>query len=279
MSFLDEKKKPGKRPDYADIDKDGNREEPMEKAFKDKTNAQNEEKGYGKDPETGEITSMSSDDAISNWLKKIKSDIDNEEGNIKEDKKTIELPANTTFTLDLKHLMKKHIDEGKSVKDTLTLTKTLMKKLHNKGKVEVDGTKVVFTENSSWGGRKPKDPRTDTPWGGRKPKDPRADIPWGGEDPVHPDDEDKTNEQEDTQLALSEPPARDYLGDNGKDYEGGMAKSQILKMKNYAKALCDMIEDESQLESWVQAKLTKASDYMSSVYHYLDYQNSKIIAV
>jgi len=59
------------------------------------------------------------------------------------------------------------------------------------------------------------------------------------------------------------------------DYEGGMAKSQMLKMKNYAKALCDMIDDETQLESWVQAKLTKASDYMSSVYHYLDYQRTK----
>jgi hypothetical protein len=36
-----------------------------------------------------------------------------------------------------------------------------------------------------------------------------------------------------------------------------------------------MIDDETQLESWVQAKLTKASDYMSSVYHYLDYQRTK----
>jgi hypothetical protein len=50
----------------------------------------------------------------------------------------------------------------------------------------------------------------------------------------------------------------------------------MLKMKKYAMALCDMIDDESQLESWVQAKLTKASDYMSSVYHYLDYQESKM---
>jgi hypothetical protein len=36
-----------------------------------------------------------------------------------------------------------------------------------------------------------------------------------------------------------------------------------------------MIDDETELEAWVQAKLTKASDYMSSVYHYLDYQRSK----
>jgi hypothetical protein len=84
------------------------------------------------------------------------------------------------------------------------------------------------------------------------------------------------NEQEEAQLALPEPPARDYLGDDGKDYEGGMAKSQLNKMKKYADALCNMVDDESQLEAWVQAKLTKASDYMSAVYHYLDYQNSKM---
>ena len=148
----------------------------------------------------------------------------------KEDK-TVELPADTTFTLDLKHLMKKHMDEGKSQEDVVKLTKALMKKLHDKGEVTVKGTKVLFKE---------------------------LDAP------------------QDAQLALPEPDAPDFLGSDGMDYEGGMAKSQMLKMKNYAKALCDMIDDESQLEAWVQAKLTKASDYMSSVYHYLDYQQSKM---
>jgi len=76
------------------------------------------------------------------------------------------------------------------------------------------------------------------------------------------------------ELPAAETP--NFLGDDGRDYEGGMAKSQMLKMKKYVLALSNMIEDESQLESWVQAKLTKASDYMSSVYHYLDYQNSKM---
>jgi len=47
-------------------------------------------------------------------------------------------------------------------------------------------------------------------------------------------------------------------------------------MKKYAMALCDMVDDETQLEAWVQAKITKASDYMSSVYHYLDYQKSRM---
>lgn len=174
-----------KRPDYPDVDGDGDREESMEKALKDKKSMKEEDE--------------------------------------------VKLPADTIFTLDLKHLMKKHGKE-KSIK----LTKKLMQQLHDKGKVEIDGTTLVF----------------------------------------------EMNMMQDTPLALPEPsdeaPARDYLGDDGKDYEGGMAKSQMLKMKKYAAALCDMIDDESQLEAWVQAKLTKASDYMSAVYHYLDYQKSKM---
>jgi hypothetical protein len=160
--------------------------------------------------------------------------------------KTIELPSDTTFTVDLKHLMKKHMAEGKSKEEAIVFTKKLMAKLHDKGEVTVDGTKIVFKE-----GKKKSGYMGYTEFA-------EADIP------------------QDTQLALPEPDAQDFLGDDGMDYEGGMAKSQMLKMKKYAMALCDMIDDESQLESWVQAKLTKASDYMSSVYHYLDYQQSKM---
>jgi len=147
--------------------------------------------------------------------------------------KDIELPADTTFTVDLKHLVKKHMNKGNDKDSAIKFTKALMAKLHNTGEVEVDGTKVKFIKEAD------------------------LDI-------------------KDMQVALPEPDAPDYLGDDGMDYEGGMAKSQMLKMKKYAVALCDMIEDESQLESWVQAKLTKASDYMSSVFHYLDYQKSKM---
>ena len=32
-----------------------------------------------------------------------------------------------------------------------------------------------------------------------------------------------------------------------------------------------MLDDETQLPAWVQAKLTKASSMMSAVFHYLDY--------
>ena len=59
----------------------------------------------------------------------------------------------------------------------------------------------------------------------------------------------------------------DYMDD-----EGRMAKSQLYKAGKYAMKLHDMLDDMEQLPSWVQAKLTKASDYMSMVYHYLDYE-------
>jgi len=284
---------------------------------------------------------------------------------VDETKKTVELPADTTFTLDLKHLMKKHIDEGKSQEDVVKLTKALMKKLHDKGEVTVKGTKVLFKESAASNlelkslakkiyltmkkllpgrvqlvGNVSTAP-DDTGWGKRldagrvddldkpyaaifintsnnrednkesvhvqlgAPKKEQALKVYNDLKSAYPQFEyehvqqkqgigwsrngyyiqwlirpGKTTSEadvpQDTQLALPEPPARDYLGDDGKDYEGGMAKSQMLKMKKYAAALCDMIDDESQLESWVQAKLTKASEYMSAVYHYLDYQKSKM---
>ena len=59
----------------------------------------------------------------------------------------------------------------------------------------------------------------------------------------------------------------DYVDD-----EGRMAKSQMYKTGKYAMKLHDMMDDMEQLPAWVQAKLTKASDYLSAVYHYLDYE-------
>ncbi len=227
---------------------------------------------------------------------------------LNEKAKTIELPADTTFTVDLKHLMKKHMDEGKSKEDTIKFTKALMAKLHNKGEVTVDGTKIVFKEGKKKSGYMGYTDMANEASIMGIPLESFADYYTAldlaknigvpvvafsallaimgvqrateflkkGKEAVMDWYKQNVNEQEDAQLALPEPDAPDYLGDDGMDYEGGMAKSQMLKMKKYAVALCDMIDDESQLESWVQAKLTKASDYMSSVYHYLDYQQSKM---
>ena len=55
--------------------------------------------------------------------------------------------------------------------------------------------------------------------------------------------------------------------------EGRMAKSQLYRTAEYASELEQMIQDGDELDAWVQAKITKASDYLSSVKHYLYYKN------
>jgi hypothetical protein len=56
------------------------------------------------------------------------------------------------------------------------------------------------------------------------------------------------------------------------DEEGGMAKSQLYKMAKYAMMLHDALDDETQLEAWVQSKITIASEYLGKVKHYLEYE-------
>ena len=56
------------------------------------------------------------------------------------------------------------------------------------------------------------------------------------------------------------------------DEEGGMAKSQLYNLAKYAIMLHDALEDETQLEAWVQSKITIATEYMGKVKHYLEYE-------
>ena len=63
--------------------------------------------------------------------------------------------------------------------------------------------------------------------------------------------------------------------DNYVDDEGRYAKSQLYKMAKYSVKLHQKLDDMEQLPAWLQAKLTKASDYVSMVYHYLDYEMAR----
>ena len=56
------------------------------------------------------------------------------------------------------------------------------------------------------------------------------------------------------------------------DEEGRMAKSQLYKMAKYAIMLHDSLDDDTQLEAWVQSKITIASEYIGKVKHYLEYE-------
>jgi len=57
------------------------------------------------------------------------------------------------------------------------------------------------------------------------------------------------------------------------DYEGEMAKSELLNVMQNAEGLFNMLDEDTQLEAWVQSKLTKANEYLESVYQYLKYQS------
>jgi hypothetical protein len=56
------------------------------------------------------------------------------------------------------------------------------------------------------------------------------------------------------------------------DHEAKMAKADCYKLAKYSAKLFHMIEEGEELDGWVAAKITKASDYISSVYHYLEYE-------
>ena len=56
------------------------------------------------------------------------------------------------------------------------------------------------------------------------------------------------------------------------DHEGSMARSQLRQAAKYSQKLGHMINESDNLPEWVEAKITKASDYLSSVYEYLDYE-------
>lgn len=89
-----------------------------------------------------------------------------------------------------------------------------------------------------------------------------------------------TQNRELSEFAMSEPGVdtqdhnivADQGAQGGADREGAMAKADLYKLASYAHKLYQQIEDNQQLEAWVQAKITKAADYIASVYHYLEYE-------
>ena len=59
-----------------------------------------------------------------------------------------------------------------------------------------------------------------------------------------------------------------------RDHEVQMARADLYKIAKYAIKLHDMLKSVTEAEGiqgWQQSKITKAADYMSSVFHSLDY--------
>jgi hypothetical protein len=50
--------------------------------------------------------------------------------------------------------------------------------------------------------------------------------------------------------------------------EVSMVRTQLKQIIENATRLMQMTQDGNQYDAWVQAKLTKAADYLESVYNY-----------
>jgi len=77
--------------------------------------------------------------------------------------------------------------------------------------------------------------------------------------------------------------AEGHLGDMADrselDHEVQMARADLFKIGKYAIELHDMlrsVSEEQGLEGWVQAKITKAADYIGSVKHHLEYEMADV---
>lgn len=62
---------------------------------------------------------------------------------------------------------------------------------------------------------------------------------------------------------------------NQGDYEGNMARAQLMSLTKSADKLFNMIGDDEGLEAWVQDKIGRAADAINTVYHYMDYEKNK----
>jgi hypothetical protein len=57
--------------------------------------------------------------------------------------------------------------------------------------------------------------------------------------------------------------------EEGYEHEGSMARSQLGRTAEMAAMIQGMISDDTNLEEWVESKITKAQDYLSSVLNYM----------
>jgi hypothetical protein len=57
------------------------------------------------------------------------------------------------------------------------------------------------------------------------------------------------------------------------DYEGEMSKGELQYTIQNAQEILDQLKDDDELEAWVQSKITKASDYISTVKDYMAGRN------
>lgn len=51
--------------------------------------------------------------------------------------------------------------------------------------------------------------------------------------------------------------------------EADMAARELRSIVDDAQAIASMLDSDTELDAWVQSKITKAADYLSSVHRYM----------
>ena len=59
------------------------------------------------------------------------------------------------------------------------------------------------------------------------------------------------------------------------DPEGSMAKNQLSRIEEVAPMLNDLIGEQTDLEEWVESKITLAHDYLTTVFDYMKGEQQK----
>lgn len=59
------------------------------------------------------------------------------------------------------------------------------------------------------------------------------------------------------------------------DHEGQMAKADLMSIHKKAGEIYNMLGDNEELEGWVQAKITKAAEYINAIHNNLSYEKAK----
>lgn len=84
----------------------------------------------------------------------------------------------------------------------------------------------------------------------------------------------KEQEEKKVQEVISEMSHPDFEMD-WEDHEGEMANSELMAIVKKATDLAYLIDEDDELDAWVQSKITKAKDYITSVHDYLMYHSNK----
>jgi hypothetical protein len=76
--------------------------------------------------------------------------------------------------------------------------------------------------------------------------------------------------REELEMAYSAPKTRVNSPNSAVDLEGKEVKEQLKRLAKYALGLYMVLEEDQELESWVQSKITLADDYLTKVKHHLE---------